>query len=346
MGRIFGRAVLSAALLTVGAGRAWAGEAVAAPDQAYQRVVEEYLNQKTPELQKDLSPQNHELQDLTAAQRADVVYLRQTLAECRPEWWVKCKEKEEFNFRPAAWGRPLRATFDPNSKSNVQMSYVNGDPSLTLKWEGADLDSKQPAEHGFTKGELADLGVWQTIGMAEVWSVVPISAQMNMTDQTKLALQRYLDFGSTATGVYYSMPRSRRWGLWLATAMYLDKYSNLPTVNSRKAVGATFLAEVASHRTKYPSIQLPDSLPDDPVEENLAIHMKNWIEKHGWTLEEDRAIRDSIKALFLANQSGVMQSGRVRLPNGLFIALDSAKDAQYSEARNAWLKNELQGPAK
>jgi len=42
-------------------------------------------------------------------------------------------------------------------------------------------------------------------------------------------LTRFLDFRGGLTGVYYAPPMSRRWGLWLACASYMDEYAKMPT---------------------------------------------------------------------------------------------------------------------
>jgi hypothetical protein len=310
---------------------------------AYARVVDEYMQGKWDDLQKDLSPRNPDLGTLTAGQKADVQYLRTTLSECRPPWWQQAKSGQEFNFEPAVWGRSLRASFDPGQTSSVSLSYNNGQASLTLKWDVTDMDSPAKAEHGFSKGELNDLSVWSSIGMGEAWTRVPVQSMVNMSDATKTQLQRYLDFNADVVGVYYATPRARRWGLWLFCAAYLNKYAAMVTVNSRKAVGSMFLGEVVAHRAKYPSIRLPD-LPSEKIEENLCIQLKNNIEKHPWTLAEDRSLREALKSFAAFNQRSLLQTGVVRLPSGLPLALDPSADQADQVARDEWLKRALDRP--
>lgn len=312
--------------------------AAAASGSLYDQLADEYLKGNWESLEKQLSPKNKEIEKIAGPQKQDIKYMRDVLAESRPAWWRQCKEKQEFNFRPAVWGRSIRASFDPEAKSNINITSNNGASSAALNWNASDMDNTAEAEHGFSKGDLCDLSVWSVIGSADAWISVPIQLQLNMKDAQKLQLQRFIDFNGNLAGAYYGTPMARRWGLWLFCAAYLDKYSAMTIVNSRKAVGSMFLAEVVAHRAKYPSITLPEALPDEKIEENLCIALKNHIEKHPWTLAEDKNLREQIKAFELLNQRELIQTGKVKLPNGLFVALDPAADEAYQSGRDAWLK--------
>ncbi len=204
------------------------------------------------------------------------------------------------------------------------------------------MDNPAPAEHGFSKGDLCDLSVWSVIGEADSWSTVPLQFQINMKDAQKQQLQRFLEFNANLAGIYYGTPMARRWGLWLCCAAYLDRYAAMVTVNSRKGVGSMFLAEVVAHRAKYPSIKIAQDVPDEKVEETLCIALERHIEKHPWTLAEDRLLRDQVREFYLLNQRQLMQSGIIRLPSGLSMALDPAADDANQSARDAWLKRNLQ----
>jgi hypothetical protein len=312
----------------------------------YDQIVQDYLSGNWENIVPSLAVSNRLIAHLPPAQALDIKYLRDAVSECRPAWWKSCKAKQEFNFRPSIWGRTLVASFDPISKQNFSINYTNGLASMTLMWPADDMDNPAEAEHGFSKGDLCDLNVWVVIGSAGALAAVPVEQQVNLQDAQKLKLQRYMDFNANLTGTYYSTPKARRWSLWLCSAAYLNKYASSPTVNSRKAVGSMFLAEVVANRAKYPSITLPAALPDEKIEENLCIALKNWIEKHPWTLAEDRRIRDQIKAFAVLNQKNVQQTNLVKLPDGLVMSLDPAVDASNQIARDTWLKNKMSGTTK
>ena len=128
-------------------------------------------------------------------------------------------------------------------------------------------------------------------------------------------------------------PRARRWGLWLDLASWEKKYEQM---RDRRTVGAMFVAEVVGHAGRYPSIRLPDTLPDQGAEEKLAGELKSWIERHGLTLAEDQSLRDALKAFAAANTVKVRQTGAVTLSNGLTIAFDPETDKKEAEERDAW----------
>jgi hypothetical protein len=324
-----------------------AGEPAAAQSpEGYDQIVADYLSGNWESLEKSIAPTNKSLNKLTSSQNLDIKYIRESLAECRPAWWKLCKANQEINFRPSIWGKTMIASFDPGAKNNLNINFANGQASMTFMWAPQDMDNPAEAEHGFSKGDLSDLNVWQLIGSAGALAVVPIEQQVNLPEAGKLKLQRYMDLDGNLTGVFYATPKARRWGLWVDLAGYLNGYAALPTVNSRKAIGSMFLAELVANRAKYPSIKLAEKLPDDGIEENLCIALKNSIEKNPWTLAEDRRIRDAIKAFALLNQKDLLQTNRVKMPNGLIMSLDPAGDGANQTARDSWLKKMLESREK
>jgi hypothetical protein len=180
--------------------------------------------------------------------------------------------------------------------------------------------------------------------MAQSWGEIPIGAQVNLKDDARRMLSYYLQFRSNVAGACFGNPRARRWGLWLDLAAWEPKYAKMEGVMSRRAVGAMFAAEVVAHADHYPSIHLPDSLPDSGAEEKLANELRPWIEKHGMTLAEDQSLRDALKAFAAANTGKVRLTGMVTLPNKLMVALDPEADKKEAEKRDAWLKAHLGKP--
>ena len=98
-----------------------------------------------------------------------------------------------------------------------------------------------------------------------------------------------------------------------------------------------------AHRAKYPSIQLPALADADNAEGKLALSVHDWIEKHEWTLAEDKSIREAIKAFALANQSLVRTGGLVQLPSGQQVSLDPAPDIGLRVKRDTWIVQKLAG---
>lgn len=314
----------------------------AAPADSHDRLVAEYLDGRWDEAEADLAalPKDPPGAKKTPEQ-ADIDYVRRTIGECRPPWWKATKAGKRTSFRVNVWGQTQGATFDPAAKTSIQLNYLNGTPSLTFKWDTADMDNPAEAEHGFSKGELSDLGIWQIVGTGVSWSAIPVRSQINLKEDEQRLLSRYLDFRGNVTGIYYGTPRARRWGLWLDLAAWMEKYAKMTTVNSRKAVGAMFMEEVLAHPQTYPSIKLPEALPEEGAEAKLAEHLKGWIGKHPMTLAEDQAFRDAVKAFAGANTLNVRSSGVVKLRSGLPVALDPELDKPNAAAREEHIREQL-----
>ncbi len=172
----------------------------------------------------------------------DLQYIRKAIAQGRPAWWAHCKAGEKTPLVAEIWNGRFSGRYDPAGKTSLQLSIAGSSRSFTLAWPPADMDNPTQAEHGFSRGELIDLQVWNTLGMAAAWTEVPLATQINATEKDRAALSQYLDFRGDLAGVYYGNPRARRWGLWLYLAMYMDKYAPMSNRNSREAVGVAFLA--------------------------------------------------------------------------------------------------------
>ncbi|MGA2058865.1 MAG: hypothetical protein ABSG67_00180 [Thermoguttaceae bacterium] len=307
----------------------------------YARISQAYLDGNWDELEKVLGDSSKEIEALSSAQQADAAYVRGALAQCKPSWWNQCKKAKKVEIRPVVWGHSLKLWYDPAGKEGVEMKSAGAAKALTVSWQAADMDNPEHAEHGYSKGDLCNLGAWNTIGIAMVWSQTSAQALANRSGADKLRLDRYQEFRGHLAGLYYGTPRARRWGLFLYLLSWLDKYSEMPTVGSRKAAGAMFLAEILANPAKYPSIPLPGALSEDGAEEKLAEHVRNKIEKHSWTIAEDKALREAIKSFAAANETGVLQAQKATLPNKLSVSLDLEADKPLRPKRDAWLKSQF-----
>lgn len=315
----------------------------AGPDpQLYQHLCSEYLDGKWDDLVADINARSKQIATLTDSEAEDVKYIQKTLTECYQPWWKQTKAGKKIPLRPFLWGRVLTLTFDPEAKNSIEMKTEAGQTTAIVNWKTDDVDSTDEAEHGFTKGELTGVGIWGNMATADCWVRLGQTELMNLikTDAGKTTLARYTAFRSDLTASYYGMPRVRRWDLFLSLLWFNEKYAASATVMSRRAVGAALVAEIVAHADKYPSIQLPDKCPDDNQEEKIALHLKDWIERHGWTVAEDRTMRAMLKT-FAANDQGMLKSGTVTLINGLNVALDLEKDKDLRAKRDAWLKAEF-----
>ncbi len=345
------------AVLGLGEGRGLRGagpaaapvDQVAGPTDIYQQIVDDYLNGKWEFLAKDVDPRfNKTLAKLTPAQTADVDYIRQTLAESRPVWWGQCKKGHKVAIHPTVWNRNFIATFNPDGKLGANLNYDTNTKRTTgmvLNWPFDDMDSTALAEHGFTKGDVVCLDIWGYMESAEIAIALPAAKLINLSEDELLQFHRYIDFRDYLTAAYYGTPHARRWELWLALYMYDPLNAKNRTTMPRKALGAMFLAEVVSHPRIYTSITLPTALSAEGAESTLAQNVLPWIEKHPWTLAEDKALRKVIKAFADGNGPVVYQSGKITLPNGLPVYIDPTSDRDVREKRDNWLKQKYDNPA-
>jgi hypothetical protein len=308
---------------------------------AYDAVVQPYLAGKWDELAGKLKSGAKELNALTGPRKADIAYIRQTLAESRPAWWANTKAGMKTAFRANLWGRGFDVTYDPEGKTNIQMNYTGDGVEVVVSWPAADMDNPAPAEHGFSKGTLNELNVFSILGMADAWRTVPAQTFANLGAADKTLLTRVLDLQGNLAGVYYGSPRARQWGLWLFLHSYQAQYAKMPTINARKAVAVAFLVEVLAGPSKYPSIDLPVRLEAENAEENLALAVHPCLEKHGWTLAEDRAMREALKSFAAANAGALRNGGKVTLPHGLVLSLDPDQDTVLRPKRDAWFKKQF-----
>ena len=314
---------------------------VPTPGEPFQRLLDAYMGGRWDEVEGMFAAPGRELQAIPQSEQPKVNYMRQTFSECRPEWWKRSKAGEKFAFSPNVWGRAVPATFDPAAKGPIQWSISRGQLFWTVMWPGEVMDNPVAARRGFSKDDLFHLSVWSTLGTAEAWSAIPLEAQTNLKEDAQMLLMRYLDFRSNITAVYYATPHARRWGLWLCLAMYVGENAGNPLRSAREAIAVMFMSEVVANPAKYPSIQLPKTLPPGDVEEKLAWELRLWIEKHGWTLVEDKYLRDTFAAFAKVNARQAHLKGQITLANGLIVALDPEKDKLLRVKRDLWFKSKL-----
>jgi hypothetical protein len=315
--------------------------AAAPPSVAFAKLSDAYLAGAWDGLEKDLHLSPKDMITLSPRERADLAYIQTALAECRPAWWAQIKTGKLTPFQPVVWGKALTAIYDPAAKSSVSISITPKEKTLTVNWSAGDMDNPDQAEHGFTKGDLASLGVWSTLGGALGWTAIPQSAMVNTLEPEKLRMGRYVDFRGYVTGIHYATPKGRRWGIWLALYAFEPKNADMQTIECRKAVGAMFLAEVLGNPAKYPSLKRLDQTPAADIENALADHYRGVLERQGLTLAEDKALREAIKAFAAANDADVLANGKIVFANKLTHAVDTADDAPLKAKRDAWLKMQL-----
>lgn len=313
-----------------------------ARDELYAQLVALYMNAQWDELNAELKSASAKLSTLPMARRNDIVYIRQALSECHPAWWKDVKADRQTTFSQQVFGQALRITFDPNAQPGVNMNQVGSERRLTVSWRAADMDSPEHAEHSYTKGDLANLGVWQAMGMARVWQNLPVQVLINPTEADKKRLQFVFDYWAAVAALYYCSPPARHWALWLDLAAFEEKYRKALFAGPRRVIAELFLTEVLNSPDSYPSVSLPEQPLGEPLLENLALHCKKQFSrsKH-WTVPEEKRFRLAVKTFVTGNERAIKDSGTARLPNGLSASIDPDADAALRGRREEWIAARL-----
>ncbi len=330
-----------------GAAPATPKSSVAAPSAAsaaalYPQIVKEYLAADWESLAPDL--QSPDIAAMSKEQQVDVAYIRQAFNEGRPAWWKIVKQGKQVQIRPTIWQHTFAATYNPALANSLQYSSSGSTVTIAVNWPASDMDSPQPAEHGFTKGDLMDMGVFGTLEMAEIWVGLDYGKVSKFSAAARSQLDFYVAFRGNLASGYYGNPRGRRWTAFLSLDAFGDRYATAQNFMVRKPLGALLMAEIISHPEKYPSFRRPRTVAADSAEKTLSAFYMPQFERTLPTFAEDKALRELIKEFSAANGPPVSASGKVTLPNKLQMALDPAADADLAAKRNAWLAEEFAHP--
>jgi hypothetical protein len=306
----------------------------------YSNLVSQYLHGDWDDLTASMKSHAKEIAALSAAQKADVDYTRRTIMECRPAWWAEAKAGKLDRFRPVVWGKSIAAIYDPTAKTTLSITYLNGTPLVTIKWNAEDMDSPTiKGELEFTQSEHADLDIWRGLGTAQSWGLIPPRQQLGLSEAQQKQLTRYLSFRGNVAGAYYAMPRARRLALWEGISGWSHEYDHAGMYMPMRAIGILLVAEVLGHPETYPSIPWPEEPPADGAESKMIWELQKWIRYHDLPLSEDRALRDAFKAFAAANEGHTRQTALAVLPNKLTLSLDPEADPPLSVLRDKWIKD-------
>ena len=329
------------AVAAAGGGRAVAGEeGKDDANQCYEEFVRAYLDSNWSEL-KALERKIVRLGvHLTARQRSDVAYVRKTAPTYRPSWWKACKGTRKAKFRATVWRRPILVNYAPANKPNMQPSVnERRQIEVTVSWNPSRVDStgkvgKDPGKaHGLTHGDEAEVHIWQLLGHSYMPVTLPARTVATLYNDHRHVFDHVQYFYATATGVYHSSPRARRAAMLIAMNGLKGYGGDEAYLRSCCAISSLFVATVLADPAKWPSVPLPDKPPAGGAERKTAMHMLEKLSPE-WTLAEDRALREAVRAL--------RSRGRVQLPNKTVFMLMKPDDAAAQAQRNAWVRKQLE----
>ena len=340
-------AVLACGMLlaAVGCGTGIVAEA-SESDGPYARIAAAYMAGDWDALEKELRAAK-DLAGLTPAEQADVAYVRQAMAECRPPWWNQCRAGRKTAFQTAIWGRTLSVAYEPAAQGDVAFKTNSANRSAAFSWVPADVDSTVPVEFGYLKCDVTTLRIWSGLGVAAALVDLATRAPAGLAGQDSERLNLYLEFRGNVAGLYYAGPPTRRWALHIFLRAYMAKYDGRPNQPARRAMASMIMAEFLKAPAKYPSLKILDTPETERTEEKLAQFLRdNRVNRNKpWTIPEDRAMREAVKAIAAANDREVLAGGRVALPSGLAFSMIGQEDAPLRETREAWIKAQFEKAA-
>jgi len=334
------RAFLVASLCLLAAAPAGAAEG----GDLYARISDAYMMGETGKLSAALTEAAGSMGSFSDSQKADILYVRQALAECRPAWWDKCKTaRGRVSIVQPLLGKTVRAYYDPARKPGMGIKTRRGRTYVTAGWKPADMDSRDEGRYGYRKGEVTERSIWDTLAAGQVYSAVTMQVVAKMTGRQKLQLERAIAFRGNLVAIYHALPPARRYAIHTYMAsFYYDKWGKDPMAAPRRAACGLVLCEVLANRASYPSLKLPPRLPAANAEAALGQHYKLTVKLNAtWTISEDRLLREAIKRFAAANDTSVSQTGKVALPNGLPAAIDPKVDNTLRPKRDAWIKQQF-----
>jgi hypothetical protein len=302
----------------------------------YDGFVTRYLSGDWNTLAADLNAKQKEIATLPPDNAADLAYIKQTLAECRPAWWDQCKAGKNVSIRQTVWN--LNVTINYQNQRASHTSGTQG--NLVAAWPASYMDSRDAFGPGdsdldlppnnFRRGDAISGAIWEMVGgLATMWNSVPRDTLMALSDSDKQQFVRWGAFRQFVAGAYFATPAGRRYELFGACVGLQSSFDHRADYTARRPLAAALLAELATHKDRYTHIRIErilglDRFPVADRESNLAKPVWVQLANTNLTLDEDRHLRDMIKTLADANAD--WKNSKIVLPNGLFFELTPGGD--------------------
>jgi hypothetical protein len=313
--------------------------------ELHAQILDKYIAAKWDTLATDLA-KTKDINAMTKDQQADVAYVKQAVADGRPAWWDSLKQGRKTIIQTRIWQKTLNLTWDPAlTPGSINMSQTPGGPiAISVNWLSADMDSTEIAEHGFTKGDLAYVGIWGAMEAAQLYGVLSVQQVNNLNEKDRTKLSRFMGFRQAVAAAYYGTPRARRWISFLAFDGYIASHLTNEGFIPRRGLAVMLEQEIVSHPARYPSLRIPRNLTAETAETNLATNLMGQFERTTLTFAEDKALREAVKEFAQANTQTIYAGGKITLPSKLTLPLDPSEDGDGPAKRGTWLLEEIAHP--
>ena len=186
----------------------------------YSRITDTYMTGKFDDLKGALAQATRRMKDFTAEQKADILYVRRALAECRPKWWYACKVGKKTLIRQTIFAKTASIVYDPDGKGGMRLQEGLGGIGITTSWDRKAMDSTDKGMYGYLKGDMACGSIWGNLTMGNIWSGMSLQTLAKMDDREKLRMNRYMSFRSNLAALYYGTPSARRYSMHIFFAAF------------------------------------------------------------------------------------------------------------------------------
>jgi hypothetical protein len=316
----------------------------------YDDYVTRYLAGDWERLATDMTTNEKEMAVLPAANAADLTYIKQVLAECRPSWWDAVKNGKIKEFRQEVWKQSVQVHYQPEPAPRMtNTTTAVGAVTFGLGWAAEDMDSSAPlmlsemglnnqANFGFRKADGAGAAIWTLLGQAALMDKVGPDRVQNLTAAERQQFEQFSEFRKNLTAAYYGTPPVRRLIAFQCCVAFESANDMLPDSIAKRPLGAALMLDMAFHRKGYPHLSVDNLRPGyslgkegHEVEAIRARPVAMMLLSRRLTLAEDRLLRDLFKVLAESNFD--WQISRISLCNNLAYEFNQTQDVPLAIAR-------------
>jgi hypothetical protein len=314
----------------------------------HEGFVARYLAGDWEKLAGDMTAKEKEIAALPAKEVADLTYIKQVVAECRPAWWEAVEAGRATPFQQVIWKQAVQVQYEAGPSPRLgDKAATNG--AVTVNWAAGDMYAPGPlalpemgpgdqTNFGFRKRDGAGSAIWMLLGEAALRSQVGPEKVSQLAAGEREQYERFGEFRKALTAAYYGTPPVRRLVLFQSCWAVQSLQDTHANVVGKRPLGAAVLLEVLLHRGRNPTLPPETVLQSDlnaadghTVEARRCQPVTTLMLSRRLTLEQDRKFRDLVQALAASN--GDWQNSRISLGNDLAYDLDAAKDGSLAKAR-------------
>jgi hypothetical protein len=285
----------------------------------------------------------------TARQKADISYMRRSAQEYRPDWWKNTKSSSSVSFPATIWGKTITANYKPSAFIGGQGLVFDeeGNLHVVVYWQPHMVDSTKALEgdaaaaHQMKEGDEAEAIIWHELGHNYVTLGFDLNQLRELYTKYIILYMSLQEFYADMTALYHCSPPGRKATFLIRVPGFHWNDVNDEHVRGALGVGSYLLANILSDPAKWPSFHLPTTVPETDPERKCILYMYEHLDP-GYTLDEDRNLRELVGNLILRQGASIFRSkGVIPLPNKLEYKLTPSEDRDLQVKRDAWVAAEL-----